>query len=82
MVKNFEVGDVHVGPLMLEFSQATYLLIVLHFFGTVNLNLLQLICHVIDFVLKCLAALALQLELLGQVVQLEFELGGDDRVDG
>ena len=72
MVKNFEVGDVHVGPLMLEFSQATYLLIVLHFLSTVNLNLLQFICHVIDFVLKCLTALSLQLELLGQVVQLEF----------
>ena len=65
MVKNLEVSDVHVRPLMLLFSQASYLLIVQNFFSTFNFNFLKIFCHVINFVLELLAALPLQLELLG-----------------
>ena len=70
MVKNIKIGDVHVGLLMPFFSQVTFGLIKLYFFGSFNFNLLKIFCHSIDFVLECLAALSLQLELLGQEIQL------------
>ena len=65
MVKNLEVSDVHVRPLMLIFPQASYLLIFQYFFGPFNFNFLKIFRHVINFVLELLAALPLQLELLG-----------------
>ena len=70
MVKNIKISDVHVGSLMLLFSQFTYFLIVLYFFGTFNINFLKIFSHVVDFYLECLAALSLQLELLSQEIQL------------
>ena len=72
MFEDIKVGDVHVCPLMLLFSQATYGLVVLYFFGTFNLNLLKIFCHVINFNLECLAPLTLKLELLSQEIQLKF----------